>query len=100
MPPDLARLEATVRGSVQGVGYRAFVVRTAQRLELVGWVANRPDGGVECVAEGPRAVLDRFVEALWNGPTFAEVARVDARWASPSGTFPSFGIRAYGHPGD
>ena len=99
MSPD-ARLEATVRGSVQGVGYRAFVARTAERLGLVGWVANRADGGVECVAEGPRETLERLVEALRNGPTFADVAVVDVRWLVATGTFRSFGIRAWGHPGD
>ena len=99
MPPE-TRLEATVRGSVQGVGYRAFVVGTAQRLGLVGWVANRADGGVECVAEGPRDALERLVDALRDGPTFADVAEVDARWLLPSGTFSSFGIRAMGHRGD
>jgi acylphosphatase len=99
MPPDV-RLEATVRGWVQGVGYRAFVVRTAERLGLVGWVANRADGGVECVAEGPRDVLERFVEALGSGPTLAEVAAVDVRWSAAAGSFVSFGVRAWGHPGD
>ena len=89
-----------MRGSVQGVGYRAFVVRAAQRLGLVGWVANRADGGVECGAEGRRDALERLVDALRDGPTFAEVAEVESRWLLPSGTFYSFGIRALGHRGD
>ncbi len=99
MPPEL-RLEATIRGSVQGVGYRAFVVRSARSLGLVGWVANRSDGGVECVAEGSRTELERLAEVLRSGPTFAEVDDVDVRWATASGTFASFGIRAWGNPGD
>ena len=52
------RLEATVRGRVQGVGFRYFVVRRALELGLVGWVANGADGSVRCVAEGPSAALD------------------------------------------
>ncbi len=97
---EVARLEATVHGFVQGVGYRAFVVRTATRLRLTGWVANRPDGGVECVAEGPRSELERLVEELRDGPSYADVDRVDVRWAIPAERFPDFGIRVYGHRGD
>src|SRR5439155_20058522 len=54
----LQRLEATVRGRVQGVGFRYFVVREAMELGLVGWVANAADGSVVLVAEGPPAALD------------------------------------------
>ena len=36
-----------VHGRVQGVGFRAFVWRQVQRLELEGWVRNRFDGTVE-----------------------------------------------------
>jgi acylphosphatase len=101
MPPDeRVRLEATVRGWVQGVGYRAFVVRTASRLGLVGWVANRPDGGVECVAEGSRATLEQLADALQRGPAAAAVDAVDVRWLIAAGRFDDFHVRAYGHPGD
>jgi acylphosphatase len=101
MPPDgPARLEATVRGWVQGVGYRFFVVRTATRLGLVGWVANRPDGGVECVAEGPRAQLEQLAEDLRRGPVSAEVEAVELRWLVPAGRFEDFRILASGHRGD
>ena len=54
-PPQ--RLVATVRGMVQGVGFRWFVQREAARLGLDGWVANQVDGSVEVVAEGPDAAL-------------------------------------------
>ena len=63
-PADRRRLEATVRGVVQGVGFRFFVIRQASELELDGWVANRRDGGVECVAEGPAGHLDALLAAV------------------------------------
>lgn len=94
------RLEATVRGTVQGVGFRWFVVRQARSLELVGWVANQPDGSVLVVAEGPGAALDELVRALEKGPAGAAVSRVDADRFAASGTFSSFGIRSGGHAGD
>ena len=42
----------TVSGRVQGVGYRYFVLRQAERLGVTGFARNRPDGSVEVVAEG------------------------------------------------
>jgi acylphosphatase len=97
---DRLRLEATVRGRVQGVGFRYFVWREANALGLDGWVANRPDGAVDCRAEGGRETLERFVDRLREGPPGAWVERVDARWLAATGLAPGFGIRAVGHPGD
>ena len=71
------RLDATVRGRVQGVGFRYFVIRHAMRLDLMGWVANEPDGSVRCVAEGSRTDLEALLEVLERGPAGAIVERVD-----------------------
>ena len=95
-----ARLDATVRGRVQGVGFRYFVLRHAMDLELTGWVANGPDGSVRCVAEGPRPALDALHAALESGPAGAIVERVIADWQPASGTFTSFEVRSGAHPGD
>lgn len=76
----MACVHATVHGDVQGVGFRYFVQRLAWHERLVGWVRNRPDGAVECVAQGPRNAVQRFVAALRQGPAMAAVDRVEARW--------------------
>ncbi len=94
------RLEATVQGRVQGVGFRYFVLRYALDLELGGWVANELDGSVRCVAEGPRAALDALLEGLEGGPAGARVERVLTRWGPASGALTSFEIRSRGHRGD
>jgi acylphosphatase len=99
-PPDHERLEATVRGRVQGVGFRYFVVRQGRQYGLVGWVANEADGSVYCVAEGPRADLERLLADLEAGPPAAIVERVDTRWSGATGSFPLFGIRSGAHRGD
>jgi len=99
-PDEVARVDATVHGRVQGVGYRFFVLRLADRLDLSGWVANEPDGSVRCVAEGPRPVLERLVEALREGPPGAWVDDVAITWTPATGSFASFGVRPRGHPGD
>lgn len=94
------RLEATVRGRVQGVGYRFFVVRRAQELGLTGWVANAADGSVQLVAEGAPAALDRFAEELRQGPIGAIVDALDAVRMPATGRFTGFSIRSGAHGGD
>lgn len=99
-PAQAARLEATVRGLVQGVGYRAFVLQVAASLDLDGWVANRPDGGVECIAEGPSERLERLLESLREGPFGAVVERVEVRRLPATRRLHGFRVRSWGHPGD
>jgi len=92
-PRPEARLHAVVHGRVQGVNFRYHTIRTAQRLGLSGWVANRWDGTVETVAEGTRQALDEFLAALHHGPPSAIVERVDAEWQTPTGEFERFRAR-------
>ena len=94
------RLEARVHGDVQGVGFRWFVIREATGLGLVGWVANRPDGTVGVVAEGPREALDLLVGALEAGPPAAIVSHVEGRRSPATGAMDRFEIRAGSHRGD
>lgn len=96
----VVRLEATVRGRVQGVGYRYFVLRTARMLGLAGWVANERDGSVRAVAEGTEAAIDRLQDALLDGPPGAIVDDVLAVRMPGTGTFEGFAIRSGGHSGD
>lgn len=86
-------LRATVTGTVQGVGYRDFVLHKARPLSLTGYVRNLPDGrSVEVVAEGDRADLDRLVEQLKKGPSAAHVQNVDCAWSPATGRYTSFEI--------
>ena len=87
-------------GRVQGVGFRYFVLREAMVLELCGWVANTPEGGVRCVAEGPRASLELLLDRLREGPPAAIVERVSEAWMPATGTFGTFGVRSGAHRGD
>jgi acylphosphatase len=66
-----------VRGRVQGVGYRYFVVREAQALGIDGYVRNLPDGAVEVVAHASAQALAGLAERLSEGPAFAEVTEVE-----------------------
>ena len=98
--PETERLEATVIGAVQGVGFRWFTMEAAGRLGLRGWVANRADGAVICVAEGSRPALEALLLALARGPISAQVERVIPAWMPATGRFGRFEIRSGSHPGD
>jgi len=99
-PAGPVRLDATVVGRVQGVGFRWFVLDAARRLDLRGWVANEADGSVRCVAEGPRPALDALLGELAAGPLGADVERVVPRWGPASGTLGRFEIQSRAHRGD
>jgi acylphosphatase len=86
------RLHGVVHGDVQGVGFRYFLMREAQRLRLRGWVRNRDDGTVEFVAEGSRADLERLKQAAEHGPRMARVERVDGRWSAATGNLDGFDL--------
>jgi acylphosphatase len=77
---------------VQGVGFRYFVTRHAQARGLRGWVRNRPDGGVELVAEGERSNLDELLTAARQGPRHARVDSVDAEWSAALGGLEPFDL--------
>lgn len=86
------RLEATVYGRVQGVSFRHYTRLEAQQLGLTGWVANRRDGAVHVVAEGPEAALQQFFAFLQQGPVTAHVTQVEQAWTEATGEFPQFSI--------
>jgi hydrogenase maturation protein HypF len=80
-------------GRVQGVGFRPFVYRAAQRRGLRGWVRNAA-GGVEILAEGSPAALAAFEAALLaEPPPPAHPVMTAARAAIPEGAV-AFCIRA------
>jgi acylphosphatase len=87
-----ARLHAFVSGTVQGVGFRAFVAERAEFIGLTGWVRNTFDGEVEVLAEGRRADLDILYRALLKGPFGSYVSGIRTQWVEPSGEFTSFNI--------
>jgi acylphosphatase len=99
-PLTRSRLEASVRGRVQGVGFRVWALREGMHLDLDGFVANEADGSVRVVAEGPREALDGLVERLEEGPPSALVERVLVRWEPARGLPTGFHIASGAHRGD
>jgi len=91
---DLASVQVTVYGSVQGVFFRAFVSQQAKALGLAGYARNLPGGeAVEVVAEGERKQLEELASRLKVGPPAARVGKVVTNWAEYSGSYSGFSIR-------
>jgi acylphosphatase len=82
----------TVRGRVQGVGFRWFVEAEAHKLAIAGWVRNALDGSVEVLAMGTREQLDALKTKLWQGPRAARVDEVDEHAAESISGFTTFRI--------
>ena len=87
------RIAATVKGQVQGVGYRYFAIRRAEDLGLVGYAKNLPNGDVEVVAEWEEEDLDKLIAALQRGPSSAFVREVKVDWMPATGEFGRFDAR-------
>jgi acylphosphatase len=77
---------------VQGVGYRYFVLRAADRLGVSGYARNLPDGRVEVVAEGDEQALAQLEEEMRRGPSFADVQGLE-REEVPSRADSGFHVR-------
>lgn len=89
----LSRLHITVHGRVQGVGFRAFVQQVGVRLGLTGWVRNMGYDQVECLAEGRRALLEQFAQAVADGPIGSRVEECQQEWGTYTGEFDRFFVR-------
>jgi acylphosphatase len=87
------RLQAVVKGEVQGVGFRWAVQRQAGQLGLTGYAENLPDGSVRVEAEGDPARLDELEAFLRQGPHWAEVDSLDSQRVPATGEFRGFGTR-------
>ena len=74
---SVAIRHVTMRGRVQGVGYRAWVERQAIVRGLEGWVRNRRDGSVEAVFAGPEDVVSNVIASCRRGPSSARVDGVE-----------------------
>jgi acylphosphatase len=90
----MPRLHLIIRGRVQGVFFRATVCEEAERLGLLGWVRNRPDGAVEILAEGGANSLERLRQLAAAGPPGAFVENVEELKEKETGEFRRFGVRA------
>jgi acylphosphatase len=90
-PPAL-RAKLLVKGTVQGVGYRAYAARVASQRGLCGGVRNLDDGRVEIHVEGPEDRVLALIDDLKIGPPASRVAAVEVEWSPATGRFSDFQI--------
>ena len=81
-----------VEGRVQGVGFRAWTAREAERRNLDGWVRNRADGSVETVLAGESHQIDGMIAACRRGPAYAIVVTVTELTPIPDDPGPGFQV--------
>ncbi|MBN8871583.1 MAG: acylphosphatase [Rhodospirillales bacterium] len=81
-----------IGGRVQGVGFRAWVLRRAQELGVDGWVRNRADGTVEALIAGDAPAVEELARLCRRGPQFAEVSHITEDLAEPPDG-PGFEVR-------
>ena len=93
MQGERERAHVRVTGRVQGVFFRDTARRQAERLGLVGWVRNSPDGAVEAVFEGPQEGVREMVGWCEQGPPEAAVENVAADYEAPRDDLAGFEVR-------
>lgn len=92
MSADVVRRRLVVSGRVQGVFFRDSTRAKAEAEGVSGWVANRSDGSVEVVLEGPPAAVEEVAAYSRRGPERARVEHVEEREEPPEG-LDGFAIR-------
>lgn len=88
----MKRVSAKIHGIVQNVGFRNFIRRNAEKLEITGWVKNNFDGTVEAVFEGEDNAVSEIIDKCRKGPLLAIVDRVEVRDEEPKKEFDEFHI--------
>lgn len=84
--PATQRLRVTLRGAVQGVGFRPFVYRLATEMSLTGWVLNS-SAGLVVEVEGPTEQLSLFEKRLEQERPKASVVTVrEFAWLPAEGS--------------
>lgn len=87
------RAEILVNGLVQGVGFRYFVQRQAESLNLNGYVKNLYTGEVQTVVEGERWMIEELIKKIKIGPSHSSVKNFRVDWSLAKNEFKSFEIR-------
>ncbi len=87
------RAEILVNGLVQGVGFRYFVVRNAEKLGLKGYTKNLYSGEVLTIVEGEKILIEELYNKLKIGPPYADVKNASVIWGEFKNEFKRFEVR-------
>lgn len=92
MSKEKIRAEIVVTGLVQGVGFRYFVYREAEKLGVTGSVRNLYDGNVFVIAEGDKFKVDELIKKVKVGPMHAHVKDTNVKLLEPKNDYSRFEI--------
>lgn len=84
------RVTALVQGTVQGVGFRYWTWRQAEKLGLAGSAVNQSDGSVKVIAEGPRWAVRDLLREIQGAESPGAVFKVDAHYQDAVGDLTDF----------
>lgn len=87
-----SRTKLIVKGMVQGVNFRFYTQRQAQKHNLTGWVRNLPDGSVAAVFEGEEEDVEAMIQWCHYGPPSAHVTQVIVQPEEYRGEFQRFSV--------
>ena len=87
----MQRLSVWFSGRVQGVGFRATVIRLARDFDVAGHVGNLPDGRVAMEAEGSREELTKFRDRIALEMK-RNITQIDEQWSVAAGTWTGFQV--------
>lgn len=90
---DLRRAKIIASGLVQGVGYRYFVLRHADNLNLKGYTQNLYTGEVLVEVEGKFGLINELIRQLKIGPMKSHVTNCVVEWSEYKNEFKIFEVR-------
>ncbi len=88
-----SRAKLIIKGRVQGVNFRYYTQREAQKHNLTGWVRNLPDGSVAALFEGDEDEVEAMVQWCRHGPPSAQVTEMIVQPEDYRSEFQSFSIQ-------
>jgi acylphosphatase len=83
----------TVKGVVQGVGFRYFCYKQAVNFGITGYAKNLYNGDVEILAQGEENALNGFISIIKTGPRYANITSVNIKVTEPGEIFNDFHIK-------
>lgn len=86
----MRKVRILISGRVQGVYFRAFTLKKAKQLAVLGSVRNLPDGCVEIIAEANAETIQKLISWSHKGPITARVDHIDITELEPSNEFTAF----------
>lgn len=88
----MKHVNITVKGYVQGVGFRYYTLSAAKQTGIKGFVMNIPNGNVYIEAEGEPYQIEGFLEYVKIGPISSDVTDIHVE-DGPMGDYRDFRIR-------